>query len=127
MRDLVAMSAKVIAGFGLVGCDHPELAGYTDSAHTYSTGVAIAPNVSIFGAGHNAAAALRHAVDPNPALPGGLVLNPATGGRPGDPDRGRGPGRRAVHRRRDQRGRGVDARDCGGGGGGDHVHARVGL
>ena len=80
VRDL---GATVIAGFGSVGCDPPELAGYTDSAPTYSTGVAIAPNVPVFGAGHNAAAALRYAVEP--ALPGGLALDPDTGAVTGTP------------------------------------------
>ena len=80
VRDL---GATVIAGFGSVGCDPPELAGYTDSAPTYSTGVAIAPNVPVFGAGHNADAALRFAVEP--ALPGGLALDPDTGAISGTP------------------------------------------
>ena len=80
VRDL---GATVIAGFGSVGCDPPELAGYTDSAPTYSTGVVIAPNVPVFGAGHNAAAALRYAVEP--ALPGGLALDPDTGAVTGTP------------------------------------------
>ena len=83
MAPVRALGGTVLAGFGSVGCAPPVLAGYTDPAPTYSTGVAIAPNLPVFGAGHNAAAALRYAVEPG--LPGGLVLDPDTGAVSGTP------------------------------------------